>query len=262
MLCQNCSYILSGKENFCPNCGTMPYGQIKKTEKKETEVKKESTRAAVEITPESYPPYKPLAPVTRTAKSTDIFGETEEVHSVREKAADEKASEVKAADVKNPVGKIFILLFITCTLAVTAFGLADYFGVTQTVSGFVQTLSQKDAAKEEPVTESFSHEMSIVEPEINYSMTTAYILSGYGLTLRKGPSNSYAPIHSLTDLTKVQIFGGSIANRSWVYVYCPEKECYGWLDGSFLTSESMGEATLNPESGEVQFEIYASQYVL
>ncbi len=252
MLCQNCSYILSGKENFCPNCGTMPYGQIKKTEKKDTEVKKESPRATVEITPESYPPYKPLTTVTQHAKSTDIFGEREEKHSAEE----------KAPEVKNPVGKIFILLFITCTLAVTAFGLADYFGVTQTISGFVQTLSQKEVVKEEAVTESFSHEMSIVEPEINYSMTTAYILSGYGLTLRKGPSNSYAPLHSLTDLTKVQIFGGSIANRSWVYVYCPEKECYGWLDGSFLTSEAMGEATLVPENSDVQFEIYASQFVM
>lgn len=253
MLCQNCSYILSGKENFCPNCGTMPYGQIEKTEKKDAEVKKESPHPAVEITPESYPPYKPLASVVRPVKSTDIFDEREESHPAEE----------KAPEVKNPVGKIFILLFITCTLAVTAFGLADYFGVTQTVSGFVQTLSQKDAVdKEVTLTEAFSHEKSIVEPEINYSMTTAYILSGYGLTLRKGPSNSYAPLHSLTDLTKVQIFGGSIANRSWVYVYCPEKECYGWLDGSFITSEIMGEATLNPENSDVQFEIYASPFVM
>ena len=248
MLCQNCSYILSGKENFCPNCGTMPYGQIKETEKKSAEVKKDIDI----ITPESYPPYKPLTAVQPPAKSTDIFGEGEEKYSPEE----------KVSEVKNPVGKIFILLFITCTLAVTAFGLADYFGITQTVSGFVQNLSQKNGTEEEAVSEVFNHGVSVVEPEINYSMTTAYILSGYGLTLRKGPSNSYAPLHSLTDLTKVQIFGGSIANRSWVYVYCPEKECYGWLDGSFLTSEAMGETTLFSENSEVQFEFYSPQFVM
>ena len=247
MLCQNCSYILSGKENFCPNCGAMPYGQIKKTEKKSTEIKKEADI----ITPESYPPYKPARAVVPTAKSTDIFGESEEKYTPEE----------KTPEAKNPVGKIFILLFITCTLAVTAFGLADYFGVTQTVSDFVQTFSKKEDTEEE-VSEVFRHDMSVVEPEINYSMTTAYVLSGYGLTLRKGPSNSYAPLHSLTDLTKVQIFGGSIANRSWVYVYCPEKECYGWLDGSFLAEEGMEEASFYPENSGVQLEIYSPQLIM
>ncbi len=230
MLCHNCSYILSGKENFCPNCGTMPYGQIKETEKKKTDEKKEEVR----ITPDSYPPYTPAKSTPPPVKSSDIFADFEE----------SREADSKNPSPKNPVGKIFVLLFITCTLAVTAFGLADYFGITQTVSGFVQALSQKDSEKQENITEPYRHEISIIEPEINYSMTTAYILSGSGLTLRKGPSNSYAPLHTLTDLTKVQIFGGSMINRSWVYVYCPEKESYGWLDGSFLGPEPSEETTL------------------
>ena len=120
MLCHNCSYILSGKENFCPNCGTMPYGQLKETENKKAEVKKEE----IHITPDSYPPYTPAKPVTAITpqvKGSDIFDEPEQT----------REREEKEANVKNPAGKIFVLLFLTCTLAVTAFGLADYFGITK-----------------------------------------------------------------------------------------------------------------------------------
>ena len=241
MLCHNCSYILSGKENFCPNCGTMPYGQINETVKKETETKETEIKTEP-ASLEFYPPYYPHK-VVPPAKSTDIFDENEE----------KEEPEEKPASVKNPVGKIFVLLFITCTLAVTAFGLADYFGITKTVSAFVQNLSQKESTVSENAGEVFRHEMSIVAPDINYSMTTAYILSGTGLTLRKGPSNSYAPVYSLTDLTKVQIFGGSMINRSWVYVYCPEKESYGWLDGSFLGAEPYEETTLYADNSPVVF---------
>lgn len=242
MLCHNCSYILSGKENFCPNCGTMPYGQIKETEKKIAEAKKEE----VQISPDSYPPYtpaKPVAAVTPQVKGSDIFDDFEET---REKPE-------RTADVKNPAGKIFVLLFLTCTLAVTAFGLADYFGITKTVSAFVHSLSQKDEAIMQVQAEPYRKETSIVGPDISYSMTTAYILTGSGLTLRKGPSDSYAPLYNLTDLTMVQIFGGSMINRSWVYVYCPEKECYGWLDGSFLGDESYAGTTLYSENGDPVF---------
>lgn len=227
MLCHNCSYILSGKENFCPNCGSMPYGQIKETEKKATDAKKEQPV----ITPESYPPYTPAKPYVPPAKASDIFADT--LESVNDEKSDMP---------KNPVGKIFVLLFLTCTLAVTAFGLADYFGITKTVSGFVQTLSQKESGKTEDSPSAFDHKNSIEEPEINYSMSTAYILSGSTLTLRKGPSNSYAPLHLLQNLTRVQIFGGSLASPDWVYVYCPEKECYGWLDGSYLSPEGVTES--------------------
>ena len=244
MLCQNCSYILSGKENFCPNCGSMPYGQIKETESKATEVKKEQPV----ITPEAYPPYTPAKPCVPPAKASDIFADTLEI------TADEKSDMPK-----NPAGKIFILLFLTCTLAVTAFGLADYFGITKTVSGFVQTLSQKEGTEKESSPAVFDHKSSVEEPEINYSMTTAYILSGGGLALRKGPSNSYAPLHTLQDRTKVQIFGGSLANPGWVYVYCPEKECYGWLDGRYLSPEGVTETEAYPDE-EASFAAQNTAY--
>ena len=240
MLCHNCSYILSGKENFCPNCGTMPYGQLKETENKKAEVKKEE----IHITPDSYPPYTPAKPVTAAAQkvsAVDIFDEPVQMQEREER---------EERGVKNPAGKIFILLFLTCTLAVTAFGLADYFGITKTVSAFVHSLSQKEEAVTQVQAEAYRNETSIVEPDISYSETTAYILTGNGLTLRKGPSHSYAPLYNLTDLTMVQIYGGSMINRSWVYVYCPERDCYGWLDGSFLGDEPYGEATLYSENGE------------
>lgn len=233
MLCHNCSYILSGKENFCPNCGTMPYGQIKETESKKSETQKDEPC----ITPDSYPPYSPARPVATVpvqVKGSDIFDEPEE----------EREKEEKPSVPKNPVGKIFVLLFITCTLAVTAFGLADYFGITKTVSAFVHSLSQKNENEIQVQAEPYRKETSVVQPDINYSPSTAYILTGNGLTLRKGPAHSFAPLYNLTDLTMVQILGGNVINISWVYVYCPEKECYGWLDGSFLGDEPYGETTL------------------
>ena len=85
MLCHNCSYILSGKENFCPNCGTMPYGQINETVKKETEAKETEIKTEP-ASLEFYPPYYPNK-VVPPAKSTDNFDEKEEKEEPEEKPA-------------------------------------------------------------------------------------------------------------------------------------------------------------------------------
>lgn len=241
MLCRNCNYILSGKENFCPNCGTMPHGQPTET----TEIKEEIFPPQVtslnrEEPVVIYPKHEPEK--EENIQDVKIFYE-----SVEE-------DEIKEEKNKSAAGKIFLLLFLTCTLAVTAFGLADYFGITPSVKSFVQTLSQKKTEDDTSSAVPYSHEDSIVEPDINYSVSDAYVMSGNGLTLRKGPDNSYAPVYSLTDLAKVHIFGGSVVSKNWVYVYCPEAESYGWLDGRFLATEENASAVLEAEDEEIYGE--------
>lgn len=247
MLCRKCNYILTGKENFCPNCGTMPldaappYPTVKKLdsppksegEKTATEQKKVSDSLFSEDN-QSF-----TAPSNMKIFNIDNDDEEHEELSPKMKKDENK---------RGAVGKIFLLLFICCVLAVTAFGLADYFGITPRISRLVNGLVSDGSANQESTVGAFSHDSTVVEPEINYRMKTAYVFSGKGLSLRKGPSNSFAPLHNLTDLTQVKIFGASIANPNWVYVYCPEKECYGWLDGGFLCGEELAQERLARES--------------
>ena len=130
----------------------------------------------------------------------------------------------------------------------SAFGLADYFGITPRVKNYISTFSQsKETTSGSSDTAVFSHADSIIHPDVNCKMETAYIFSGTGLILRKGPANSYAPLYSLTDLTMVQIFGSSLASPEWVYVYCPEKDSYGWLNGSFVCSDVVVENNITNE---------------
>lgn len=234
MICHNCNYILSGKENFCPNCGVMPMSPSNEKDRiKESKIKEDEEKTAEAEPAIIYPSYE----MNRAEEeSIHIFHDTKEAEEADTKAKDKKTA-----------GKIFLLLFLTCAFSAAAFGLADYFGITPSVISFVQTISNKNT-EITATDESYSHNDSIVEPEVNYTMSDAYIMSGNGLTLRKGPGNGYAPIDSLTDLTKVHIFGGSIANKNWVYVYCPESKSYGWLDGSFLATQETASTALYAEN--------------
>lgn len=260
MLCQNCNYILSGKENFCPNCGTMPYSAPPFPKTKDIETGNSKNTSENTAVKENFT--FPEADMRNAARF-----QQEEIFSSYALEKEEKSGTGTGEETeksRGSGGKILILLLICCTLAVAAFGLADYFGLTTSVAGFMQTVSQDKNSAKEKTTETFRHDKTVIDPEINYSMTTAYIISGNGLTLRKGPSNSYAPLCNLMDLTKVQVFGGSLASRNWVYVYCPEKDSYGWLDGSFLCSETMSQTTLFSENyssvEDIPSNYYADEY--
>lgn len=243
MLCRKCNYILTGKENFCPNCGTMPLNAAMPfSESKPKQVKaddtaqQESTIRTAEKNIEFTFPSDDDSVIPSEPKAY--------IFSPEEKIEVEKPEPQKA---KNPAGKILLLLFICCTLAVAAFGIADYMEITPAISSFIQTFSAKDTTSQETSSQIFDHASTVLEPDINYPLTTAYIFSGNGLILRKGPGNGYSPIYSLTDLTQVQIFGGSLASTNWLYVYCPEKECYGWLDGSYICSQAVAESKLSSQ---------------
>lgn len=239
MLCKNCNYILSGKENFCPNCAvplkeeaSTPQRTVPEIENEAEENKEESIINRDMIFQKSEPKTPPRE------RNMHIFYDMEE----------KEEPPTRTVKEKSYTGRIFLLLFVTCALAIAAFGVADYFGITSSVFSFIQTVA---SGNEEENVEDFSHSKSIIAPDVNYSPTAAYIMSGEGLTLRKGPGNSYAPLCELSDLTAVQIHGGSLANKSWVYVYCAENESYGWLDGSFLAREKESETTLSSQDGGI-----------
>lgn len=235
MLCRNCSYILSGKENFCPNCGTIPvnvsqaFPTIKKLSPEVSSPTEENpvTEASEKISAEKG--------VLFTENESD-FPSPEEDETT--------ASEYIPKDDKKSSGKVLFLLLLLCILATSAFALADYFDMIPDFSAIVSNFGLKDST---PQPSDFNHAKTVLAPETDYPMTTAYVFSGNGLTLRKGPGNGYAPLFNLTDLTKVQIFGGSLANTNWLYVYCGEKDCYGWLDGSYLCNEATAENELTSE---------------
>ncbi len=242
MLCRNCNYILSGKENFCPNCGTIPtpVSQVFPT------IKKVPSETAPPSEENKQPEAKSTEKKDFIFSDTGFFQNNNCIDSdTGEEAEDFAVKEQTKVKRKSPTAKALILLIICCTLATTAFALADYFGIIPDFSALASSLTNgTDKAEQQSP---FNHSETVHNPEINYPMTTAYVLSGNGLTLRKGPGNGYAPLFNLTDLTQVQIFGGSLASTNWLYVYCGEKECYGWVDGSFLCSETVAESKLTSE---------------
>lgn len=224
MLCKNCNYIITGKENFCPNCASP--------------VKAEAAPKGFEGTCEK-PKEVTEHKKTDEDKKESIFAEFEQVHPEEQRASifyepQEKQQEKEKDKNKSYAGRIMLLLFLTCIFAAGAFAVADYFGITSTVFSFIES----SAAKSEEADEGYyRHENSIKKPDVSYSPVTAYVMSGKGLTLRKGPGNTYAPVGKISDLTAVQIYGESLTEEGWVYIYCAETECYGWLDGSFIAKE-------------------------
>lgn len=237
MLCKNCNYILTGKENYCPNCASPLSEKASQTSENQEEQQERDRKNEQVIKRELVFPEKEVKN-NEPQRDIRIFYEPEE----REEAP------VKGKK-KGYAGRILVLLFLICALTAGAFAVADYFNLTPSVFSF---LTQGTADKQNDIAVGFSHESSIIKPDIMYIPERAYIMSGDGLSLRKGPGKNYAPVKMLNDLTAVSIYGGSLAAQGWVYVYCTEAESYGWLDGSFLAREEKEETTLFAENSVTQ----------
>lgn len=229
MLCKNCNYILTGKENYCPNCAA----PLKK-EPPDT-VKDEPEKPAEDIQDDVFIGKKYVFPEARSEE----FKQQKPMHIF----ADLPEGEEERPQQKKSYGaRIVLLLFLTCAFAVGAFAVIDYFDITSSVFSFISSSAQP---KEKETSESlFNHNSSVVKPDISYTPSAAYVMSGKGLTLRKGPDKSYAPLANLSDLTEVQVYGASASQEEWVYVYCSETGSYGWLDGSFLARDAAQQEAL------------------
>lgn len=229
MLCKNCNYILTGKENFCPNCASpLKEGDFSTAQARDGEKIKDRHE---EILKQEYIFPKVNEEKNSTEREAKIFYDPHE----REEA-------YHGMKRKSYAGRIMLLLFLICAFTVATFAVADYFNLTPSVFNFTATDASSDEITQEQ-RETYNHADSVVKPDISYEAISAYVLSGDGLTLRKGPGKSYAPLENLSDLTMVQIYGASPSGEGWVYVYCPEKEKYGWLDGSFLAGQKQEEAS-------------------
>ena len=229
MLCKNCNYILSGKENFCPNCAS-PVKTEKMAVAEEVKVEKVPVHEENIISKEYIFP-KVRDEENKKQPQMNIFSD-----------ASEKDEDKETKPQKSYGGKILLLLFLICIFTVSSFAVADYFDLTSSVFSFIGSGAE---TKQKETSESlFNHKSSVVKPDISYAPSVAYVMSGKGLSLRKGPAKSFAPLANLSDLTEVQIYGASASEEAWVYVYCNDCESYGWLDGSFLAHDAVESETL------------------
>lgn len=234
MLCKNCNYILSGKENFCPNCAS-PVKSEKTAEAEDLKVEKVPVHEENIISKEYIFP-KVRDEENKNQPKMNIFSDDSE-----------KDEDTEVRNSKSYGGKILLLLFLTCAFTAASFAVADYFDLTSSVFSFIGSGAE---SKEKETSESlFNHKSSVVKPDISYAPSVAFVMSGKGLTLRKGPGKSFAPLANLSDLTEVKVYGASASEESWVYVYCSDCESYGWLDGSFLARDGFESEGLSVTAG-------------
>lgn len=231
MLCKNCGYILSGKENFCPNCASPLKGAKNEVEEKPKQ-EKESLTEEDEIIKQEYIFPQVQENDINTQRQLQIFSEPDEDNqSVKEKE-------------KNYAGRIMLLIFLTCAFAAGTFAVVDYYDLSSAVFSFVKDAHRSDADTV------FDHKNSVIRPDKSLIPSYACVLTGKGIDLRKGPGKSYAPIAQLNEQTAVQVLGESLADGGWVYVYCDEMQTYGWLDAAFITAIKPDEENKNTTAAE------------
>ncbi len=205
MICQKCNHILKGSESYCPDCGSPCI--------KEKEVYKEAEAPSVIFSSER-------------EISSNIFADEMPPKHRREQPKEKKS---RAG---------LYLVIVLCAVLVGVFAVAGtelpVFS-TAIASLFSASAPEKTTAPTTASTD-YKPDSGIVSPQVNYRTTVAYITGDKGQALRKGPDNSYGQIDVLPVGTDVHIVGGASVDGSWVYVYVPEKDAYGWIDDAFLSS--------------------------
>ncbi len=226
MICRNCSFILQGSEKFCPNCGA-DCSLKQKTEKTE----------------ELQPPVPPSIFFTspnQQAQPSDtghkIFAEEDED---REEIPRPKKSRAKP---------VLIALLTAVILLVGGFTAMEYFNLAPAIVNYLETgltepQSESDKTiNSDKVEEIYPSDKGTIPPDINYKPALCYIATDSSLPLRKGPDESYAPVHYLPSGSQVQVMGSSAVHETWVYAFFPAEEKYGWISASFLCDTELPEA--------------------
>lgn len=214
MLCRNCNYILSGEEAFCPHCGQA----VNTQENENKEAEKDISLNVTEL-----PPQK---------KKPSIF--------------DEESVEITSPDdtkeSKKSRGAIAVIsVFVIILVAVAVFTSLEYFDLVPAIASYIS--EKASSTDSNAVLTTSSSELSgsegMVPPEINYKPSLHTVTSQKPLPLRKGPDDAYAPIAYVPHGTRLQIVGGCLSSNSWVYVYIPSEDIYGWLSASYLMQENI-----------------------
>lgn len=218
MICRNCKFSLQGNENFCPNCGA-PLSE------------EESEKSAQQITPPPAPEIF-FTPVRQNIRQENpVF--RNDAHTGY---ADPPLSEKKRR--RSPRAPfILLLVMLIAVLVMGIFAAAEHFDVAPVIMQYLSgTPSHNSTQATEPDTEKAQlTDTGIIVPEISYTPTQAFVSNKASLSLRKGPSDSYGLVRSLTSGCQLQILGGTVNDEIWVYVYIPYHDCYGWLNSSFIT---------------------------
>ncbi|MBR5437603.1 MAG: SH3 domain-containing protein [Clostridia bacterium] len=205
MICQKCNHILSGSESFCPDCGNPCT--------KEKEFYREPESPSVIFSGEKEP-------------SSQIFSD-EPVRPARRKPKEKKSR----------AGLYLAVTLCAVILGTVMLAGMEFFEITPVITALFSADAQgsQPTEKETTITE-YNPESGIVTPQVNYKTSVAYVTGDKGQALRKGPDSSYGQTDTLSAGSSVHIVGGASVDSKWVYVYVPDKDSYGWVDDSFLSS--------------------------
>ena len=217
MICQKCNHILQGSESFCPDCGS-PCS-------KEKEVYKEAEAPSV---------------IFSSGKdvSSDIF-----IDEMPQKHRREQPKEKK-----SKAGLYLVVVLCAVIIGVLAMAGTELFGLTPAIASLLSGgLSEESTAPTTALSE-YKADSGIISPHVNYRTSVAYVTGEKGQALRKGPDSSYGQLEILSVGSEVHIVGGESVDGSWVYVYVPEKDCYGWTEDAFLSSV-MEDVSVQEEAG-------------
>lgn len=215
MLCRKCNYILKGDEAFCPHCG-----QATKTQEENQQLN------------------NPIE------NSSDIS--SKDKCSIFDNDGDEEEIKEEKKPKRSKAAFNIIALFVFILIVIAAFTAVQYFDLAPAISSLI------DSAVSSSVTEEAENDLSekdfdiatgLIYPDINYKPVQYIVSSHKPLSLRKGPGDTYAALTSLAPGTRLQITGGSVSSDTFVYVYVPSEDVYGWLNASYLSETSLQEKT-------------------
>lgn len=233
MICRNCKFSLSGSEKYCPNCGAPLH---------EEEVSSDLGQVSPPKAPDIF-----FTPVSKEEKDEPEIFRSKQVETEENPAEAPKKAKQKSSS-KAPV--FLMLILITAVLVVGISVAAEKFNIAPTLMSYLNGVGKKatatDAselvyAPEESLIP--SPESGTVQPDINYAPTEAYVARINVLSLRKGPSDAYGLIRSLDAGTPLQIIGGTAITDSWIYVYVPSEDCFGWLNAAFISLYTYTQTT-------------------
>lgn len=239
MICRNCKFNLQGSEKYCPNCGA-PLCEEKDTPE---------APSAAPRTPEIF-----FTPVKQEETGPEIF-RSESAAEKKESDAPPPKKSCSKSSSKAPV--MLMLVLIIAVLTIGVFVAAEKFNIAPTLLSYLNggVRSETDAQEDELVyfpekKPQPSPGSGTVAPDISYAPTEAFVAKINILSLRKGPSDAYGLIRSLDAGTPLQIMGGTAVTDSWIYIYVPGEECYGWVNAAFVSLYTYTEPTSEAQMRE------------